>query len=141
MAKPKEYSTHHPLPLSLQTPHTMRPDLHATRLALLAGASDARTEMERSITQAQAPGCEHVFTRTLFDEARHAASASSPQQRLAGLAISAKDLFDLAGQPTPAGSIVLSHAAPAKADAPAVARLRAAGGALLGRTHMTAFAV
>jgi aspartyl-tRNA(Asn)/glutamyl-tRNA(Gln) amidotransferase subunit A len=118
----------------------MRPDLHATRLALLAGASDARTEIEHSIAQAQSPVCRHVFTRTLFDDARHAAAAANPQQRLAGLAFSAKDLFDIAGQPTPAGSIVLSHAPAAKADAPAVARLRAAGGALIGRTNMTEFA-
>jgi aspartyl-tRNA(Asn)/glutamyl-tRNA(Gln) amidotransferase subunit A len=139
MAKPKEYSTHHPVPSSVAT-LTVRPDLHATRLALLAGASDARTEMEHSIAQAQSPACRHVFTRTLFDEARHAAASASPQQRLAGLAFSAKDLFDLAGQPTPAGSIVLAHAPAAKADAPAVARLRAAGGALIGRTNMTEFA-
>jgi aspartyl-tRNA(Asn)/glutamyl-tRNA(Gln) amidotransferase subunit A len=118
----------------------MRPDLHATRLALLAGASDARTEMEHSIAQAQSSVCRHVFTRTLFDEARHAAVSARPQQRLSGLAFSAKDLFDLAGQPTPAGSVVLAHAPAAKADAPAVARLRVAGGALIGRTNMTEFA-
>ncbi len=118
----------------------MRPDLHATRLSLLAGASDARTEMEHSIAAATSPGCEHVFTRPLFDEARQAATAAQPAQRLAGLAFSAKDLFDLAGQPTPAGSVVLAHAPSARADAPAVARLRAAGGALIGRTNMTEFA-
>ncbi|VTU30263.1 Glutamyl-tRNA(Gln) amidotransferase subunit A [Variovorax sp. PBL-H6] len=118
----------------------MRPDLHATRLSLLAGASDARTEVEHSIAAATSPACAHVFTRTLFDEARQAAAAARPSQRLAGLAFSAKDLFDLAGQPTPAGSAVLSHAPPARADAPAVARLRAAGGALIGRTNMTEFA-
>ena len=118
----------------------MRPDLHATRLSLLAGASDARTEMEHSITTATSPACEHVFTRPLFDQARQAAAAARPAQPLAGLAFSAKDLFDLAGQPTPAGSVVLAHAPSARADAPAVARLRAAGGALIGRTNMTEFA-
>ncbi|MDR6855188.1 amidase [Variovorax guangxiensis] len=118
----------------------MRPDLHATRLSLLAGASDARTEMEHSIAAASSPACEHAFTRPMFEEARQAAALAQPAQRLAGLAFSAKDLFDLAGQPTPAGSVVLAHAPSARADAPAVARLRAAGGSLLGRTNMTEFA-
>ena len=118
----------------------MRPDLHATRLSLLAGASDARTEMEHSIAAASSRACEHAFTRPMFEEARQAAALAQPAQRLAGLAFSAKDLFDLAGQPTPAGSVVLAHAPSARADAPAVARLRAAGGSLLGRTNMTEFA-
>lgn len=118
----------------------MRPDLHATRLALLAGTSDARTEMEHSIATAESSACAHVFTRPTFDEARRAAVAAGPGERLAGLAFSAKDLFDIVGQPTPAGSVVLSHAPAAKVDAVAVARLRAAGGALLGRTNMTEFA-
>jgi aspartyl-tRNA(Asn)/glutamyl-tRNA(Gln) amidotransferase subunit A len=58
----------------------------------------------------------------------------------AGIPISIKDLFDIAGQVTRAGSIVLSDRAPATADAPAVARLRQAGLVLIGRTNMTEFA-
>jgi aspartyl-tRNA(Asn)/glutamyl-tRNA(Gln) amidotransferase subunit A len=115
-------------------------DLHATRLDLLAGGSDARTEMERVIGIAQSPACTHAFTRAMFDEARQAAAASNPDSRLSGLAFTAKDLFDIEGQPTPAGSVVLAHAPAAKADALAVARLRAAGGVLTGRTNMTEFA-
>jgi len=115
-------------------------DLHATRLNLLAGGTDACTELERAIGIAQSPACRHVFTRTLFDEARRQVAGSAPQSRLAGLAFTAKDLFDIEGQPTPAGSVVLSHAPAAKADAVAVARLRAAGGVLTGRTNMTEFA-
>ncbi|MET3372909.1 Asp-tRNA(Asn)/Glu-tRNA(Gln) amidotransferase A subunit family amidase [Variovorax boronicumulans] len=115
-------------------------DLHATRLTLLAGGSDARTEMERAIALSESPACAHVFTRTMFDEARAAAAASVPESRLAGLAFTSKDLFDIAGQPTPAGSAVLSHAPAAPADSLAVARLRAAGGVLTGRTNMTEFA-
>ncbi|ATA54604.1 amidase [Variovorax boronicumulans] len=115
-------------------------DLHATRLTLLAGGSDARTEMERAIALSESPACAHVFTRTMFDEARAAAAASTPESRLAGLAFTSKDLFDVAGQPTPAGSAVLSHAPAAPTDSLAVARLRAAGGVLTGRTNMTEFA-
>lgn len=115
-------------------------DLHSTLLAIRAGQTDARTEMARAIAVAESPACAHVFTRTLYDTARAEAARAAPAQALAGLAFSAKDLFDLAGQPTPAGSQVLSHARAADSDAAAVARLRAAGGALMGRTNMTEFA-
>jgi aspartyl-tRNA(Asn)/glutamyl-tRNA(Gln) amidotransferase subunit A len=115
-------------------------DLHAARLNLLAGGSDARTEMERAIEISESPACNHVLTRTLFDEARRQADRPALQSRLAGLAFTAKDLFDIDGQPTPAGSVVLSHAPAATADAVAVARLRAAGGVLTGRTNMSEFA-
>ncbi|MDQ0071688.1 aspartyl-tRNA(Asn)/glutamyl-tRNA(Gln) amidotransferase subunit A [Variovorax boronicumulans] len=115
-------------------------DLHAARLSLQAGGSDARTEIERAIEISQSPACAHVFTRTMFDEARKGAAEANPESRLAGLAFTSKDLFDIAGQPTPAGSVVLSHAPAAKADAIAVARLRAAGGVLTGRTNMSEFA-
>jgi aspartyl-tRNA(Asn)/glutamyl-tRNA(Gln) amidotransferase subunit A len=118
----------------------MHPDLHATRLALLTGSTHAGAEMERAIAVAETPSCAHVFVRPLFDEARRTAAAANPQQRLAGLAVSIKDLFDMAGQQTPAGSIVLSHVPAAAADSVAVARLRAAGGALIGRTNMSEFA-
>jgi aspartyl-tRNA(Asn)/glutamyl-tRNA(Gln) amidotransferase subunit A len=115
-------------------------DLHAARLSLQAGGSDARTEIERAIEISQSPACAHVFTRTMFDEARQGAAEANPESRLAGLAFTSKDLFDVAGQPTPAGSVVLSHAPAAKADAIAVARLRAAGGVPTGRTNMSEFA-
>ncbi|RYF30403.1 MAG: amidase [Comamonadaceae bacterium] len=115
-------------------------DLHATRRSIAAGQTDARTEMERAISAAGSAACAHVFTRIDFDGARKTAAAASSNLPLAGLAFTVKDLFDVAGQPTPAGSIVLSHAPTAKADATAVARLRAAGGALIGRTNMTEFA-
>ncbi len=115
-------------------------DLHDTRLALAAGTTDAGTELERAIDRGASPACTHAFTRTMFDEARSAAVAAAPASRLAGLAFTAKDLFDVAGQPTPAGSVVLAHAPAARIDATAVARLRAAGGALLARTNMTEFA-
>ena len=124
----------------------MHPDLFATRQALLAGTTDAIAAMERAIALAESPACAHAFTRTLFDEARSAAANAArrapeqPESALAGLAFSTKDLFDIAGQPTPAASVVLAHAPAARADATAVARLRAAGGVLLARTNMSEFA-
>lgn len=59
---------------------------------------------------------------------------------LAGMPVSIKDLLDVAGEVTHAGSRVLDDAAPAIADAPVVQRLKAAGAVLVGRTNMTPFA-
>jgi len=57
-----------------------------------------------------------------------------------GLPVSLKDLFDVAGDVTRAGSKILAGAAPAQRDAAAVARLRAAGAVFVGRTNMVEFA-
>ncbi|WP_236676819.1 amidase [Aquariibacter lacus] len=69
-----------------------------------------------------------------------ACAAGQPRPPLGGLAVVVKDLFDVAGQTTAGGSRRLAGAAPAGADAPAVARLRAAGAVLIGRAHMNEFA-
>ena len=58
---------------------------------------------------------------------------------LAGIPLSVKDLFDVSGQVTRAGSRLLDGG-PAKRDCPAVARLRGAGMIVVGRTNMTEFA-
>lgn len=116
-------------------------DLHATRQRLLAGQSSPGAEIERAIALAGSPVCRHAFLQTDFDGARAQAAAADPvRQPLAGLAVSVKDLFDVAGQVSRAGSVVLKDAAPARQDATAVARLRAAGAALIGRTNMSEFA-
>jgi aspartyl-tRNA(Asn)/glutamyl-tRNA(Gln) amidotransferase subunit A len=116
-------------------------DLISTRESLRLAQSSAPAEIEKAITRAQAPACAHAFIQTTFDAAR--ATAGDPAQAarpLAGLAVSVKDLFDVAGQVTAAGSRVLADAVPAAADCAAVARLQKAGGAVLGRTHMVEFA-
>ena len=59
---------------------------------------------------------------------------------LAGIPISIKDLFDVAGEITLSGSLVRRKSAPAKSDAHIVSKLRAAGAILIGRTNMTEFA-
>jgi aspartyl-tRNA(Asn)/glutamyl-tRNA(Gln) amidotransferase subunit A len=88
-----------------------------------------------------------AFTRVYAESARITADAidrrrgsGAPAGPLNGIPISVKDLFDVAGEPTPAGSVVLADAAPAAADATVVARLRQAGAILMGRTNMTEFA-
>src|SRR5580698_3454987 len=72
-----------------------------------------------------------------MDRLRKANAAPSP---FAGIPISIKDLFDIKGQVTRAGSRALEDSAPAEADATAVARLRRAGFIVIGRTNMTEFA-
>src|SRR5262249_13197974 len=72
-----------------------------------------------------------------YDRLRARGPAPSPS---AGIPLSIKDLFDITGDVTTAGSIVLKDAPAAKQDAPAVARLRAAGFIPIGRTNMTEFA-
>ncbi|MCW5648508.1 MAG: amidase [Ramlibacter sp.] len=119
----------------------MLPDLHSTRDALRQGRSQPAFELEQALAAAEAAVCRPAFLRITADQARAAALAPANQQRpLAGLAVSVKDLFDVAGQVTAAGSRVLADAPPADRDCPAVARLTAAGGALIGRTHMVEFA-
>lgn len=68
------------------------------------------------------------------------ADAARRTGALAGVMVSVKDLFDEAGQVTSAGSAILRRAAPATADAPVVARLKAAGAVPCGRTTMSEFA-
>lgn len=60
--------------------------------------------------------------------------------RFAGIPISVKDLFDVEGQVTRAGSKVLQHAKPALQDAACIAHLKRAGFVLVARTNMTEFA-
>ncbi len=59
---------------------------------------------------------------------------------LHGMAVGVKDLFDVAGLPTRAGSHVLADAPPATADAPVVARLREAGAIVVAKLHTHEFA-
>lgn len=114
-------------------------DLHAVRARILDGTGSALDELARAQAIAGFPACRNAFVRTSFEQARQSAAAGNGKP-LAGLPVSVKDLFDLAGQPTAAGSAVLADAPGAAADAPAVARLQAAGAAIIGRTNMTEFA-
>src|SRR3954471_23683870 len=90
---------------------------------------------------------EHVFLK-LYPEAARAAADAADARRQAGLSlgpldgaiISIKDLFDVAGEVTTAGSKLRRDAAPASADAPVVTRLRRAGAVVIGKTNMVEFA-
>lgn len=88
-----------------------------------------------------------VFIDLYADAARASADAMDALRRagrapgpFAGIPITIKDLFDVAGEVTRAGSVVLENARPAAAHARVVERLLAAGFVLIGRTNMTEFA-
>ncbi|MDX8464977.1 amidase [Mesorhizobium sp. VK23B] len=90
---------------------------------------------------------EKVFTKLYQEAARAAADAADARLKagvglgpLDGTIVSIKDLFDVAGEPTKAGSLMLAGAQPAARDAAIVRRLRQAGAVILGKTNMTEFA-
>ena len=97
--------------------------------------------MAESIAIAQSTACRNVFLHTRFDTAQaHAEQVGISSSCLGGLAVSVKDMFDVAGEISTAGSTVMGGHVPALADSPVVARLTKAGGSVLGRTNMTEFA-
>lgn len=92
-------------------------------------------------------GDERVFLRVYAETARMAADAADARRRaglplgpLDGTIVSIKDLFDVAGETTLAGSVALRDAPPACRDATVVRRLRQAGAVILGKTNMVEFA-
>ncbi|GGJ98280.1 amidase [Pseudomonas matsuisoli] len=127
----------------------MLPTLNTVSADLDAGRATSVGLTEAALVRAADPQGEgaRVFTRLDRDAALASAQASD-RLRAAGLArsplegvpISVKDLFDIAGQPTPAGSTLLSKAPIAERTAVVVERLRAAGAVIMGRTNMTEFA-
>jgi aspartyl-tRNA(Asn)/glutamyl-tRNA(Gln) amidotransferase subunit A len=125
----------------------MPTDIIAARSVLANQRGGAADLLEQSVERATSPANLHTFVQTCFDEATACARAvdllsagGAPLPPLAGLSVSVKDLFDVHGQVTSAGSTVLSDSPVAVADCPAVERLRRAGAALIGRTNMSEFA-
>ena len=101
----------------------------------LARASDTKGEGARAFIALNAEAVRGAADAA--DKARAAGRAPSP---FAGIPVAIKDLFDVAGERTRAGSRALDDRPRAQADAPVVARLRAAGFIPFGRTNMTEFA-
>jgi aspartyl-tRNA(Asn)/glutamyl-tRNA(Gln) amidotransferase subunit A len=127
----------------------MIPSLSELQAALAAGQTSATQLSEAALTRINDPAGEgaRVFTRVYADTARVEAQASDllrsaklARSPIDGLPVSIKDLFDVAGETTLAGSVALQGAPAASADALIVKRLRAAGAVIIGRTNMTEFA-
>ena len=101
----------------------------------LARIADTAGEGARAFIHVDAEAA--IEAAEAMDRLREVKAAPSP---FAGIPVSIKDLFDINGQVTRAGSRALDGSAPAEADASAVARLRRAGFIVIGRTNMTEFA-
>jgi len=101
----------------------------------LARIADSSGEGARAFLHVDAEAA--IEAAEAMDRLREVKAAPSP---FAGIPVSIKDLFDIKGQVTRAGSRALEDSAPADADAPVVARLRRAGFIVIGRTNMTEFA-
>src|SRR5258708_22545614 len=103
--------------------------------ACLARIADPQGEGARAFIHVDAEAA--IEAAEAMDRLREVNAAPSP---FAGIPISIKDLFDIKGQVTGAGSRALEDSAPAAADAPVVAPLRRAGFVVTGRTNMTELA-
>ena len=109
----------------------------------------ARERLEEALTRIADPNGEGARTclTVYLQAARAAADAADARARagvtlgpLDGVILSIKDLFDVAGESTRAGSKILADAPPAAADATVVRRLRAAGAVIIAKTNMSEFA-
>jgi aspartyl-tRNA(Asn)/glutamyl-tRNA(Gln) amidotransferase subunit A len=114
-----------------------------------AGRTTSRKLVEEALGRIADPAGEgaRAFLKVYAEEARAEAEHSDRLRRqgvvrsqVEGLPVSVKDLYDVAGDVTRAGSKLLAGAPPAQQDAAAVARLRAAGAVIVGRTNMVEFA-
>ncbi len=109
-----------------------------------------RDRLEQSLARIADPhgegarACLTVYAdaaRTAADAADARAVRGTSLGPLDGVIVSIKDLFDVAGEPTRAGSKILAEeAAPAVSDAVVVQRLRAAGAVIAAKTNMSEFA-
>jgi aspartyl-tRNA(Asn)/glutamyl-tRNA(Gln) amidotransferase subunit A len=119
----------------------------AQRLA--GGAVRARTLVDTTLDRITDPAGEGArafnmvnadAARARADEVDRARAAGQNVPAFAGIPLALKDLFDVTGEVTSAGSRLLKDEPPAARDAPVVARLRAAGFIFIGRNTMTEFA-
>ncbi len=125
----------------------MTETLSALQDALSTGCTTSEALTEAALARGGTGEGPRVFTRLYGERVLAAARASDLMRKagfvrspLEGLPISIKDLFDVAGETTKAGSAALDDAPAATANAPIVDRLLAAGAVLVGRTNMTEFA-
>src|SRR5271155_1254830 len=109
-----------------------------------------RDRLEQALLRTAAPKGEGARAcLTVYAGAARAAADAADARRSGGISlgpldgtiVSVKDLFDVAGEPTRAGSKILpEEAKPATADAPVIRRLRADGAVIVAKTNMTEFA-
>ncbi len=116
--------------------------------ALRAGAVSARELTQDALAQIAANNARlNCFSEVFAEEALADADAIDARRArgealppLAGVPVAVKNLFDVCGHTTIAGSKLLRDAPPATEDAAAVASMRQAGAIVLGALHMDEFA-
>jgi len=141
-----------PVEAPAPSPPAAAPPLPADTLlgaaaAIRAGATTPTALVEAALARIAAlDGSLNAFQLVLAEQAladarRAEAELAAGQDRgpLHGLPVAVKDLLDMGGLPTTAGSLILAHTT-AAADATAVARLRAAGAIIVGKTRLSEFA-
>ncbi|MGI9595002.1 MAG: amidase [Acidimicrobiales bacterium] len=123
--------------------------IRALAAALAGGAVSARQLVDECLKAIDEPAGEgsRAFLAVATDRARATADGYDAIRRaggtlppFAGIPVAIKDLADVEGEVSTAGSTVLADQPPAAADAPVVARLKSAGFIVIGRTNMTEFA-
>ncbi|WP_151445946.1 AtzE family amidohydrolase [Lacisediminimonas profundi] len=133
-----------PLPATLPSPGRA----HEIAAAVRTGRLRAVDVVEQTLVQVAVHGLRlNCFSATFADEAMaqaraidQAVAAGRDPGPLAGVPVAVKNLFDVAGHTTIAGSKLLRDAPPASADAAIIHRLREAGAIIIGALHMDEFA-
>lgn len=128
---------------------TQKPTLASLAIDLTSGRASSRSLVEACLDRIEDPAGEGTRAFLLVDKRAVLAqadamdllrSSGAAPSRYAGIPVSIKDLFDITGQVTRAGSTVLKDRPAATRDAACIARLRRAGFVLIGRTNMSEFA-
>lgn len=120
----------------------------ATAEAVAAGRITAREAVEACLARIGAGNDRlRAFIAVMADEARAEADMLDALRGkghrrgpLHGVPVAVKDIIDVSGQRTRAGSVTRDHLPPAAADATCVSRLRAAGAIVVGKTHTVEYA-
>lgn len=126
-----------------------RKTLADTAKALAEGRVSSRSLVEDCLARIDDPqgegaraflNVDHAGARAVADVMDALRAINAAPSVYAGIPVSIKDLFDIAGQRTTAGSRILLKSKPASSDAAAVSYLRRAGFIMIGRSNMTEFA-
>lgn len=129
---------------------TTKPEMTAAGIAsaVAGGKMSALDATEAALARiTQHDGILNSFTDVTADRARAKARAIDADMAagktvgpLAGVPFAVKNLFDVAGLPTRAGSKINRDLAPAKRDATLIERMEAAGAVLVGALNMGEYA-
>jgi aspartyl-tRNA(Asn)/glutamyl-tRNA(Gln) amidotransferase subunit A len=119
-------------------------EVAALRDEMARGRIHPSAVLEHSLGRIEAAEPSVQGWRIVDDDGARAQAArlsyAQPQGRLHGVPVAVKDVIDVAGFPTRAGSRSRENALPVTVDAVIVTRLRAAGAVIVGKAHTTEFA-